>query len=220
MTSILFRPQYLNSYWPGWLLHVQRMYEPIGIVSIGHPVSGWRDVIVLKAAARNHKQGQVMLEHVADLNAILQKESAAFDVVDHVVFNSDVMCAMHIDGPVETAMDGTAANIWEWRLPMEMEMDGVTSQTEGLPHIGQLHIGEATNHQILVRTDWLHDDLGTKLITAYLLSKTSLEASLRGKFTYTGVIKEHRLSIRSSEIIRLLLIEFDLELKVGYCLIM
>ena len=47
----------------------------IRIVRIGDPVCGRRDVVVLETGARFHENGQVVLEHVADLNTVLQEET-------------------------------------------------------------------------------------------------------------------------------------------------
>ena len=47
----------------------------IRVIRIGDPVCGRRDVVVLETGARFHENGQVVLEHVANLDAVLQEET-------------------------------------------------------------------------------------------------------------------------------------------------
>ena len=46
----------------------------VGVVGIGHPERGRSDVVVLETRTRDHEDGQVVLEHVARLHAVLQEE--------------------------------------------------------------------------------------------------------------------------------------------------
>lgn len=110
-----------------------------GVVGIGDPEGCGSDVIVQQAGALFDKHGQVMLQDVPRLYAILHEESPAHDVIDDIVLHQQPMSVVDVHGPVERPVDGTASHE---RLVVEvsqaMPVDGITSQPKGLSNVEQL----------------------------------------------------------------------------------
>lgn len=103
------------------------------VVGIGDPVCGGRDVIIQQAGALLDEDGQVVLQDVLCLNAVLDEEGATHDVVNHVVFHQQLVGVVDGYGPVEGLVDGAAPDVWlVGDVSHQMPVDGVASQPEGL----------------------------------------------------------------------------------------
>ena len=102
------------------------------VVGIGHPVGGRRDIIVLQTGARLDEHGHVAVEAVVFLDAVLQEEGAAHDVVDEVLLDLHPVGAVDVGGAVEGLVDGALLDVGRVHVAVQVEVDGVATQAESL----------------------------------------------------------------------------------------
>lgn len=112
---------------------------PDDVVGIGDPVGGGSDVVVQQAGALFDKHSQVVLQDVLGLNAVLDEEGTAHDVVDDVVLHQQPVGVVDGDGPVEGLMDSTTPHVGlVVDVSHQMPVDGITSESEGLSCMEEL----------------------------------------------------------------------------------
>ena len=116
--------------------------------------------------------------------SIFQEESSTHDIISNISLNKDVVSAVDVDHPVETAVNAASLDVGSWHVPIEMEVDGVSTQPESLAHVVELDVFNSSNHKMLINSRSVHDNLGSKLIRPYFFPKPSLETSLGSKFTW------------------------------------
>ncbi|KAG7264290.1 hypothetical protein CRUP_026236 [Coryphaenoides rupestris] len=99
----------------------------------------WRTTLFGLAGALAHEHGQVVLEHVARLDAVLDEEGAAHDVVDDVALHQQAVRVVDGHGAVERLVDGAAAHVRRAvDVPHQVPVDGVAAQPEGLARVEHL----------------------------------------------------------------------------------
>ena len=91
---------------------------------------------------------------------------------------------MDVDRSVEGFMDGAATNVRSGHITVKMEMYGVATEAEGLSGIGDLYVADAGNSLVGVRSRSVNHNGGTKLVTSYLITKTTLETRLSRELTW------------------------------------
>lgn len=85
------------------------------------------------------KHSQVVLQDVLGLNAVLDEEGTAHDVVDDVVLHQQPVGVVDGDGPVEGLMDSTTPHVGlVVDVSHQMPVDGITSESEGLSCMEEL----------------------------------------------------------------------------------
>lgn len=84
---------------------------PDDVVRIGDPVRSGSDVIIQQAGALFDKHRQVVLQDVLCLDAVLDEEGAAHDVVNDVVLHQQPVGVVDGDGPVEGLMDSATPDV-------------------------------------------------------------------------------------------------------------
>lgn len=109
----------------------------VRIVGVGHPISGRSDVIVEQARALFHEYDQVVLKHVACFDPILQEQGSSHHVENYVAFDENIVGVVDVDGSIESLVNATAAYIRILHASVEVEMDRVATQAEGLSHVIQ-----------------------------------------------------------------------------------
>ena len=94
------------------------------------------------------------------------------------MLNESIVSAVYVDSSVEADVDSQTSDIWATHVTIQMKMDWVSTQTEGLPSMGNLNVAQ-TNHSCFGIFHWrMGNDVSTKLITFSLCTKSSLETCL------------------------------------------
>ena len=97
------------------------------------------------------------------------------------MLDESVVRAMHIDCSVEGVVDSQTSDVRAAHVPVQMKMDWVSAQTEGLASMGNLDVAEAKHRCFRVSAWCMGNDVSTKLVTTSLRTKPSLEAGLGHK---------------------------------------
>ena len=102
---------------------------------------------------------------------------------DHMLDES-VVRAMHIDCSVEGVVDSQTSDVWSAHVSIQMKMDWVSTQTEGLASMGNLNVAQAKHRRFRVSVWCMCYDVSTKLVTTSLRTEPSLEAGLGHKLPW------------------------------------
>ena len=105
----------------------------------------------LQTGAGDDKDSQVVLECVARLNPVLEEERAAHHVIQHIVFNEQVVRVVHVHGSVEAVMHAAATHVRAGHVAVQVEVDGVAAESERLTRVGELDVFQSADDQSLVR---------------------------------------------------------------------
>lgn len=154
-----------------------------GVVWIGHPERGWRDVIVQQASACTHEHSQIVLEKVASLYAVFQEQSTTLDVVHDVVFDVGVVGAVDVHGPVVGLVYGAEPDIRLRHVPVQMEVDGVSPKSKSLTSVSDFDVAQTGDGDVRISHRRMDHNLASILVTSHLFTKSPLEAGLCGKLT-------------------------------------
>ena len=101
---------------------------------------------------------------------------------DHV-FDERVVRAVHVDRSVEGVVDAQAPDVRPAHVAVEVEVDRVSTQAEGLPGVGHLDVAQANHRRIAVFRRRMRNDVSTKLVTSGFTTESSLETRLSGKLS-------------------------------------
>lgn len=94
------------------------------------------------------------------------------------MLDESVVRAMHIDCSVEGVVDSQTSDVRAAHVPVQMKMDWVSTQTEGLASMGNLNVAQVKHCRFSVRLWCMGNDVNTKLVTSSLRTKSSLETGL------------------------------------------
>ena len=137
----------------------------------------------LETGAGDDEHGEVVLERVARLDAVLEEEGAAHDVVEDVVLHDQIVGTVHVHGPVEAAVHAAATHVGAVHPAVQVEVDGVSAEPERLARVGEFDVLDASNYEIFVRPGSVQHHLGAELVRPKLLTEAALEARLYGELT-------------------------------------
>ena len=110
------------------------------VVRMRDPEGGRCDVVIQQTSGRYYLYGQVVLNHVIGLDAVFQEDGATHHVKDDVMLDEDFMRAVNVDGAVERAVDGAAEHVRAGHAAVQVEVDGISAQTERLAGVRHLHV--------------------------------------------------------------------------------
>ena len=96
---------------------------------------------------------------------------------DHV-FDERVVRAVHVDRSVEGVVDAQASDVRPAHVAVEVEVDRVSTQAEGLPGVGHLDVAQANHRRLAVRLGRMRNDVRAELVTSGLRAEASLETRL------------------------------------------
>jgi len=119
------------------------------IVGIGDPETGWGLICVQKTPRTLGHYNKVVVDLVVAFNSILNEHVVAHDVVDNVLEDSEVACAVHCEGSVETLMHRVALDIRIMHIADHVEMDSISTQLEGLTHVSELYVLKSGSERVI-----------------------------------------------------------------------
>jgi hypothetical protein len=99
---------------------------------------------------------QVVHELVAVLHAVLQEEAVTNVLVGHVVFNAQVICAMHGHAAAVGVVNGGVPDVLPLRIADQMPMDRIPRQMHVLTHAIELdaidkHLAPVHRHDVAAK---------------------------------------------------------------------
>ena len=157
---------------------------PDRVVRMCDPERGWRDVIVKQARASLDEEHEIILHDVSGLDAVLQENGATHDVIDDVELDEDVVRVVDVDCTVERLVECAAADVGAGHVAVDVEVDGVASESVRLPGVGELHVLDVTDHLFGTHALTAEHDLTSELVATFFLAETAAEASLGREHIY------------------------------------
>ena len=107
---------------------------------------------------------QIFVDIVLCFNTILNEEGETLDIEDDIVFHQEVGDVMEGAGSVVGMMDSITPHIAVTNVSRKMEVNGVSSNSEGLTSIEELSVFNSGSNQTLVLVFGTDDDDGSHLI--------------------------------------------------------
>ena len=134
------------------------------VVGVHNPETGRVDVRIQQGVGHSCENGKIVLQCVVLLNTILNEEGETLDIEDDIVFNQEVGDIMEGAGSVVGMMDSITPHIAVTNVSRKMEVNGVSSNSEGLTSIEELSVLNSGSNQTLVLVFGTDDDDGSHFI--------------------------------------------------------
>eukprot|EP00955_Chlamydomonas_euryale_P027138 285926-Chlamydomonas_euryale.AAC.4 len=122
------------------------------VVGVGDPERRGRRVGVEHRVRLACEEAQVVVKHVARLDAVLQEERMTHHVVRDRVLDQRAVGAVDHNGAVVCVVDGAAFDVLPAHVAVHVPVDRVLAEQERLPHLRELDLLEAPpRRRVMVR---------------------------------------------------------------------
>ena len=132
------------------------------VVWVSDPERGWRLISVEQRPGSLGLHNQVAVDDALGLSGILNEDSVTHVVVCDVLDDVEVVHTVNGDGSVVSLMNGVTLDEGLGDVTNHVEMDGVATEFEGLAHVVELTIEDATDQGLIA---WgVQHDVSTVLV--------------------------------------------------------
>lgn len=146
------------------------------VVGVCDPEAGWGLIGVEETPGSLGHDDEVSRDVVVPLDSVLDEDRVAHAVESDVVGDPQVLVAVDGEGSVERGVHRVALGIRFVHRADEMEMDWVSAHLEGLPHLGELSVGESRSEGVItLRVD--EDDRSVLVVDSVLIVSLVDDAS-------------------------------------------
>ena len=108
-------------------------------------VRRWCLVTLPQTECTLHLHDEIVLDEVLGLNGVLEEDGVTLDIVECVILNSQVVCALDCNTSVEGSPHRVASDVRLVSVSELVEVDGEASPQPFLAHIPKQYVFDPSN---------------------------------------------------------------------------